>query len=313
MIATRASRPHYAAHLAPILERLPADTPDDVCLVASHRDLVTARREGFRPRSLILAQHGIGQSYSGTHPSYPGGKDNYDVGLFLVPNKYAAARWREAYAGAAIEIVGSPILDTLPLGRTLRDPIDGYGDVVAVSFHWDAYHTPEAGSAFRVFRDQVAQLGDRFSTVIGHAHPLRKDAPRFYDKVGIEFVPDFADVCRRADVYVCDNSSTLYEFASTGRPVVVLNSPQYRGKVSHGLRFWDAAHVGLNAWPLDNLGDVIERALQDPEPVRTGREDALDIVYAYRRGGAQRAADAIVRWLEPAFVDPGDHFAGMPA
>jgi hypothetical protein len=110
-------------------------------------------------------------------------------------------------------------------------------------------------------------------------------------------VPDFADVCRRADVYVCDNSSTLYEFASTGRPVVVLNSPQYRGTVNHGLRFWDAAHVGLHAWPGDNLGDVVERALQDPPKAREDREDALDIVYAYRTGGAQRAADAIVRWV----------------
>jgi hypothetical protein len=306
VIATRASRPHYAAHLAPILERLPADIPDDVCLVASHRDLVTARREGFR--HLILAQHGIGQSYTKPLPSYPGGKDNHDVGLFLVPNKHAADRWREAYAGAAIEVVGSPILDTLPR----RVPDFTYRDVVAVSFHWNAAHTPEAGSAFRIFRDQVAQLAERFH-VIGHGHPLRRGMPAFYERNGIEYVPDFADVCRRADVYVCDNSSTLYEFAATGRPVVVLNSPQYRGRVNHGLRFWEAACVGLNAWHGDNLGDVIERALQDPLEARYHREQALDIVYAYRTGGAQRAADAIVRWLEPAFVDPGDHFAGMPA
>jgi hypothetical protein len=295
VIATRSSRPHYAAHLAPILERLPPDLPDDVCLVASHRDLVAARREGFR--HLILAQHGIGQSYTKPLPSYPGGKDNHDVGLFLVPNQHAADRWREAYPGApCVEVVGSPIIDTLPrMDPRRRHNADPY-DTVAVSFHWDAAHTPEAGSAFRVFRDQVAQLAERFH-VIGHGHPLRKGMQAFYERNGIEYVPDFADVCRRADVYVCDNSSTLYEFAATGRPVVVLNSPQYRGTVNHGLRFWDAAHVGLNAWHGDDLGDVVERALQDPPKAREDREDALDIVYAYRSGGAQRAADAIVRWL----------------
>ena len=57
-----------------------------------------------------------------------------------------------------------------------------------------------------------------------------REAIRFYEAHGIEYVPDFDDVLRRADVYACDNSSTLYEFASTGRPVVVLNAPWYRWK-----------------------------------------------------------------------------------
>ena len=27
-------------------------------------------------------------------------------------------------------------------------------------------------------------------------------------------MPDFDEVCRRADLYICDNSSSLYEFAA---------------------------------------------------------------------------------------------------
>jgi hypothetical protein len=60
-------------------------------------------------------------------------------------------------------------------------------------------------------------------------------------------VASLREVQRRAAVYVCDNSSSMYEFAATGRPVVVLDLPEgrikgigYRRNINHGLRFWDA-------------------------------------------------------------------------
>ena len=114
---------------------------------------------------------------------------------------------------------------------------------------------------------------------------------------GIEHVATFDEVCRRADVYVCDNSSTIFEFASTGRPVVLLNSPQYRKRIHHGLRFWDAASVGVQVDTAAELPDAIQRALHEDHSAE--REAALDIVYAYRTDAAQRAADAIMEWAGP--------------
>ena len=57
---------------------------------------------------------------------------------------------------------------------------------------------------------------------------------------------DFDEVMERSTLYICDNSSTLYEFASTGRPVVVLNAPWFRRDIEHGLRFWEHADVGVS-------------------------------------------------------------------
>lgn len=300
MIVPLAFEPHHRDHLDPIARLLPnvakARTTDiaDVAIVPSYGALIRARRMKFK--RVVLAQHGAGQSYGGERrtsgqPGYPGGKDNADVGLFLVPNEHAAKRWLAAYPKARVAIVGCPKLDDLPhrVGSSTTP-------VVAVSFHWAAHFSPEAGSAFPHFWPQLVQLKRAGYEVLGHGHPLRSDLPAFYRRHGIEYVKTFDEVCRRADVYVCDNSSTIFEFASTDRPVVLLNGPTYRKNVRHGLRFWDAATVGIQVDEPAGLLAGVERALEDRQRDRVAREAALDIVYTYRTGAAQRAADAILDW-----------------
>ncbi len=267
-------------------------------LTASIGDIKVARRLGYRRFAFI--EHGAGQSYlspSGVrHSSYAGGFDREDVELFMVPNEYSAQLWRDAYPAARVEVVGSPRLDLLP-GR-----VGPPGRVAAISFHWPAQVAPEAGSALGHYMSVLGEVR-RAHDVIGHAHP-KGDWPermdRIYRRFSIPFVGDFDDVCRSADVYVCDNSSTLYEFASTGRPLVVLNAPWFRKNVHHGLRFWDAADVGIQVDNPHDLVGAIDEALRDETARRTAREQALDFVYRYRRDGARRAASAVSEWSERA-------------
>lgn len=278
---TLGDKPWYIDHMAPVRDIVP-DDPDTV-LVASWPDVTRAQREGYR--RIVLMQHGIGQSYSNQNPHYPGGAMNDAVDLFLVPGRHPEERWRKAYPDARVEVVGSPRLDFLP-ARQPGPP------TVAVSFHWNGYAVPESRSALGWFRHELPALAERYH-VIGHGHPRWTRAPMIYADMGIEYVPDFADVCRQADVYVCDNSSTIYEFASTGRPVVVLDAPIYRHDVHHGLRFWDAADVGIRVREPAFLHLAVDLALEDGPYLEEQREAALDVVYAYRHGAAQRAAEAI--------------------
>lgn len=270
-----------------------------MAFVASIGDTKIGRRLGYRRFAFI--EHGCGQAYLGDrsamrHPSYAGGMDRGDTELFLVPNDYSADLWRRAYPSARVEVVGSPRLDDLPAR------IPGPGPVVALSFHWSAFVAPEARPAIGHYQSALAGLAKRFTT-IGHAHP-KGDWParmeRIYAKAGIPFVADFDDVCRQADVYVCDNSSTLFEFAATGRPVAVLNAPMYRRNVNHGLRFWDAADVGVQVDQPTDLIVGVERALEQRSEDVASREAALDIAYAYRSGAAERAAAALAEWADMA-------------
>lgn len=289
--------PHDVAYPAPRHDGPPA-------LVASYGDTKEARRLGYGPFAFL--EHGIGQSYgkvgSGANGSYSGGRDRADNELFLVPGPDPADKWRRAYPRARVEEVGSPRLDLLPAR------VPGPGPVVAVSFHWPAPISISgyAGTAAGEFGPVLGDLAKRY-TVIGHEHPnwtqrnggfAGAPSRHWYPRASIEFVPSFDDVCRRADVYVADNTSTLYEFAATGRPVVLLNARAWSRKGPElGLRFWSAAHVGINVDVPARLADAVERALEDPPEERRAREHALSLVYTHRTGAAERAAAAIVGWL----------------
>lgn len=284
------------------------EAEDEPTVVAGYADMLLAYS---RKRRIVLASHGIGQSYAGRpnmawmHIGSPGGLDRGMVSLFLHPGPHPAARDRERYPRARVEVVGSPRLD-----RLHHKARDGR-PVIAIATHWCATlpgDTPETHGSLVCphfggwygIHDAIAELSRRME-VIGHGHP-RLFSPDdrlgpMWDGMGIEVVRDFDEVCRRADVLVCDNSSVSYEFAATGRPVVLLDPPWYDTNVGHGLRFWSASHVGLHVSDPRCLTDVVGQAVEDGTVQRRDREDALSMVYGYRDHAAERAAVVLLDWL----------------
>lgn len=271
------------------IRRSPPGDPERIALIASYGDLKRGRTLGYG--AFVRLEHGIGQSYGNGHGSYPGGLDNADVELFLTPNRYAAARWAAVYPESQVEVVGCPKLDDLPARRR------GPETVVAISFHWACGMAPETMPAWATYKPVLPELSQRHQ-LLGHGHPrAMAELSRHYRRLGIEIVGDFAAICERADLFIADNTSALYEFASTGRPVVVLNSPRYRREIQHGLRFWDAAAVGIQVDRAEELLSAVDEALADAPARQVAREGALATVYAHRSGAAQRAAQAISGWL----------------
>lgn len=317
MIDFLVSQPQYADHLLPIWFALPPEQrgtfwavdkaaarvqPEvgdhfrrtyptrkgDLVVVASHQDCQHVRRAG---RRIVLVNHGTGQRYGGNlrnHPAYVGGSGQRDVELFIEPGPYAGKITREA--GGNVVEVGCPKLD--PIHRFPASPQEG---VVAVSWHWHCVSgVPETDWAWPEYRDAVVELSKTVK-VIGHAHPrawLRM--ARWYREVGIEPVESFSEVLERASVFVADNTSALFEFASTGRPVVVLNSKFYRRAVSHGLRFWDLA-PGKQVNHPDDLAAAIESVQLLSDYYEPEIRKVTEKVYHATDGkAAERAAQAIL-------------------
>lgn len=321
MITFLAEWRHYIDHLAPVYHELPGaelycrehaleharslgidaktyegkTAPirrDALAVVASRYDYFHLR-EGT---PCVYTAHGNGQSFvTGEHNGYAGGTGLDHVVQFLAVNEHNAGAWRRTYPDRRIDVVGCPKLDQLPERRPRERP------TVCVSFHWDTRSSgnriSETWTAWPYYRKAVEALVKhrrRTFDVIGHGHPrMVGGLQRWFDKLGIEWVSDFNDVLARADLYVNDCSSTLYE-AATVMPVVVLNIPQYRREVEHGLRFWEYADVGLQVDRPEQLADAVTWSLAEPATAAERRREVVDAVYPNRGESAKRAA-ALIR------------------
>jgi hypothetical protein len=311
-----ASEPHYAAHMLPIWSAL--EERGDIW--ASGRAIDFLERVGHAPQTSrrpsngpamvagsldlwklggtghVFVEHGAGQTYSNGSHGYAGGRDRESVALFICPNEHVAELNRTAYPRAHSVAVGCPKMDPWHRGeRGVHVP----GTTVAISFHWNCTTQPEARTAFAHYRDALSRLAKAYPNVIGHGHPrIFNRLATVYESAGIESVADFDEVLDRADVYVCDNSSTIYEFASVGKPVVVLNAPWYRREIEHGLRFWEFADVGIQVDHPRQLIAAIDGALADAPTTALRRADIVREVYAMTDGQASLRAAASIDALE---------------
>ena len=320
-----ARRAHYIDHIAPIWNALPMDRrgvfittedlrayaggmidPDaisiydgqnvpgwDPVLTASYGDMIRAARN--LNRKIISCEHGTGHAF-GT-AAYPDGKGKRDlVSLFLMPNEYTA-RKSQSVRSTPCEVIGTPKMDEyIP---ALRPRISN-NPVIAIAFHWGDGNAnpPESGNAWEHYKDILPALAERYN-VIGHGHPLSVNTFRpAFKQAGIEFVENFRDVLQRADIYINDLSSTMYEFLVTGKPVIVLNAPWFRRDVHWGIRFWEWSNVGINVEDPGRLFNAIDNTIEHYNDIcLVERFQAVVALYPYLGHSAQRAAEVITMYL----------------
>ena len=288
MVDAWASQVQYRNHIQPIWDHLPDDVRgtfwqppqrpqgSGLIVVASMHDL-----RKVHPRPAVFVEHGAGQTYidNRTPAGYAGGPGRGTVRLFVCPNEEVAFKNRAAYPQARVVVAGSPWVEHL--SKIQRRP-----ELPAVSFHWNCRVSPEARTAWPHYQNLEGDF-------LGHGHPrMWGQLKRWWPTKGIEPVESFEDVIRRASVYVCDNSSTIYEAAAVGIPVVLLNAPWYRRNVWHGLRFWE--HL---PGPMVDRSEDVEQAIDQAAEWYVDREQTTRAVYGTVEGSAERAAAAILELL----------------
>lgn len=303
MIDFRATLPHYVDHLLPIWEALPPDDrgtfwsgigssdhctdlgidhqvgfdrSERIVVVAAYRDQRTIRNH-----RKVLVEHGIGQSYGDLDANYTGGSDREHLLAILSPNLRVT---EHAPPGVRAPIVGTPKLDRW--FSTDHQPETRHPRLV-VSFHWNCDLHPETQSAWYEYEPYLERLNEGPWELWMHAHPrIAAEVHIWAKQRGIHFEPSFDRVMEAADLYAVDNSSTLYEFAATGKPVIVLNASFYRRTVEHGLRFWEFADVGVNCDDPDGISDSVFEAMEDTEDRRLRRKEICQELYPIQDGSS---------------------------
>lgn len=310
MIQLLANESHFADHLRPVRDALPehlrgtlAEHPEQLdpnvpTVVAAWGSYKQAQRVLHPDTPIAFFEHGAGFRYNteNPHPSYAGGPGRDRVALFCNVNEIVAEANSSAYPNIPSVVVGSPKLDRL---ATIPTPAPARPATVAFAWHWECKVAPETRTAFPHYRPRLGHVSHdnrQLWTPLGHAHPRgwRWVEPS-YRRWQWETEKDFEAVVRRAHVYVCDTSSTIYEMAALDRPVVILNAPWYRRGVQHGLRFWQ--HLpGPTVDHAGQLAGTIRAALVD-DTWQEKRRQVTALVYPHIGEAAQRAADALVRHL----------------
>lgn len=308
-----ATRVHYGRHIKPVAEALRARgvevellkagrTPPFGAhvLVASGTDVGALVR-----RKLIYVEHGAGQTYNdpddpavATRRGYPGSDHCDDVGLFLAPNEAVAAKWRARYPDATAVAVGCPALD-----QWHAEPVVPTTPRIVLTFHWPSGHCLEAGTAWPLYQRYIAEqliplaLREGWS-VVGTEHPRwQGELIRSWQTMGLSAVK-YETAMETGTLLVADNTSMLPEFASLGRPVLFLDSPEWRRDVEHGGRFWSWPQGQVSCDSPFNLREAVEEAFSDATSVRAARQRMVDDVYVATDGkAAERAADAVVEHL----------------
>lgn len=255
-------------------------------------------------RGTVLMEHGLGQCYEGVEAGsvWGAGRGNLRGRLGLIlPGAFAMGQ----HAGASVVpvfAVGCPAMDGW-LGRGGRRDLSGRRPVVAVSTHWDCHVCPETRSAWPWIAEEVEAMGrDGRWSVLGHYHPHEVRAGslherlRVYHRGGCEVVDAWEEVMERADVFITDNSSSLYEFAALGKPVVCLSPPWYRRGVRHGLRFWEAL-PGVEVVEAGALRETVAEVLRDDAVGAGLRGAAMPLAWGEMDGGAAGRAVRVIQQL----------------
>lgn len=310
LIDAYASQPQYHDHIFPIWEALPEHLRGTFYISPSTRrpgepirgfrrsdvPIIVAGHQDYKRihRPIIFVEHGIGENYGGTNPSYSGGTDRDRVELFICPNRYVAEANEQKYPGRSV-VVGSPRVEWLhnqKLGSGF--PSGGSRDGrprVVVSFHWNCSVFEQTKTALFNYQQYLHHWAtDRRIELLGHAHPrIANRAEKIYAAAGIPFIENFDDVLDN-HFYAVDNSSTLFEAAALGLDVILLNAPHFPAD-DVGFRFWRHADIGPQMNPGDDLAEIVVE--YESERYSEARRRMVTEIFGTVEGSAKRAAAAI--------------------
>src|SRR5258707_6093011 len=287
-------------------------------VTAAYGDAVRAA-DANPSRPVTLLEHGVGLSFGKAEYSSGFGQRE-KLALIPVQSQYILDRIHPDIKNKPHPIIGVPVLD--PWAGEFRKPHSmPKKPTIAIAFHHGSKvsRPAEIGSAWKHYADILPELVKHYK-VLFHVHPLSGDAVREASAMltlppfdaGLnklaynqwesnpsrpEYVETFEEIMHRADIFINDCSSTLYQFCVTGKPVIILNAPWFNRDSKWGIRFWDYTDIGPQVEDPAGLIPAIDRMIAAPEDFKPYRSKMVSDLFPYLGTASERAVDTITEFL----------------
>ncbi|KQY30004.1 hypothetical protein ASD38_11910 [Caulobacter sp. Root487D2Y] len=291
----------------------------DVLVVAEKTSLILKTRHGLRDLKIIHTRHGAGDRAIGFDKA-SAGFDHVLVSGRKIRDRLVHETGVDP---ARISIVGYPKFDLLPARRTTHPLLDDGRPVVLYNPHvsphlsswyqdgrrvldWfvehDDHHLIFAPHVMLFERPFVATIDKLRLDRAGRIEERYLRAPNIHIDLGSRASTTMA-YTQRADLYLGDVSSQVYEFMLKPRPCVFLNSHRIAWAGDPNFGHWRAGPVIED---LADLGSAMERSRREHETVWRPVQEALfnqsfDLT---DEPSAERAARAVARFAGQAWPAP---------
>jgi hypothetical protein len=284
----------------------------DAVVVSEKTTLLLKTRYGLDNVKLIHTRHGAGDRAIGFNPE----SAKFDLVLVSGPKIRDRLIADAGLAAERIALVGYPKFD-LCAGNRFADHFPAPERPTVI---YNPHPSPKLSSWFRhgaqvleAFRDQ-----DRYNLIfaphvmlferkwvvtidppslarVQPPGPEYAQRPRIHIDTGSAASSDMS-YTNRADIYLGDVSSQVYEFLRAPRPCLFLNSHGVEWQGDPNYLHWQAGPVLESA---DGLLDAIDAAVASHPDYAPAQQALIDATFSLSdRPSAERAADAITAFLE---------------
>ncbi len=286
----------------------------DAVVVAEKTSLLLKTRYGLNDVKLIHTRHGAGDRAIGFNPesagfdlvlvSGPKIRDRLIADAGLAPNQIALVGYPKFDLCA-----GNSFVDTFPAPErptVIYNPHPSpklsswfkHGAAVLEAFrNQDRYNLIFAPHVMLFARQWVVTVDPPSLARVTPPGPEYAQQPRIHIDTGSARSSDMS-YTNRADIYLGDVSSQVYEFLRAPRPCLFLNSHRVDWRGDANYLHWQAGPVLESA---DGLLDQIDAAVANHSDYAGTQQALIDATFSLSdRPSAERAADAITAFLEGA-------------
>lgn len=286
----------------------------DAVVVSEKTTLLLKTRYGLTNVKLIHTRHGAGDRAIGFNPESAG----FDLVLVSGPKIRDRLIADAGLSPAQIALVGYPkfdlcadnrFADTFPAPErptVIYNPHPSpklsswfkHGAAVLEAFrNQDRYNLIFAPHVMLFARQWVVTVDPPSLARVVPPGPEYAPQPRIHIDTGSARSSDMS-YTNRADIYLGDVSSQVYEFLHTPRPCLFLNSHHVDWRGDPNYLHWQAGPVLESA---DGLLDQIDAAVANHSDYAGTQQALIDATFSLSdRPSAERAADAITAFLEGA-------------